>query len=81
MPENENFGTVEVSRDINWGKPLVYEAKPIRGLGIRMLHYGWYTRCLFFLPVCGGMLFSSSFRSSGSISLVKKLSKAEIKAP
>jgi hypothetical protein len=33
MPENENFGTVEVSRDINWGKVLVYEAKPIRGLG------------------------------------------------
>jgi hypothetical protein len=33
MPENENFGTVEVSKDINWGKPLVYEAKPIRGLG------------------------------------------------
>lgn len=33
MPENENFGTVEVSKDVNWGKPLVYEAKPIRGLG------------------------------------------------
>jgi hypothetical protein len=33
MPENESFGTVEVSRDMNWGKPLVYEAKPIRGLG------------------------------------------------
>lgn len=33
MPDNETFGTVEVSKDINWGKPLVYEAKPIRGLG------------------------------------------------
>ncbi len=33
MPENETFGTVEVSKDINWGKELVYEAKPIRGLG------------------------------------------------
>jgi hypothetical protein len=33
MPDNEAFGTVEVSRDMNWGKPLVYEAKPIRGLG------------------------------------------------
>jgi hypothetical protein len=33
MPDNETFGTVEVSKDMNWGKPLVYEAKPIRGLG------------------------------------------------
>jgi hypothetical protein len=33
MPDNEAFGTVEVSKDINWGKPLVYEMKPIRGLG------------------------------------------------
>lgn len=33
IPENETFGTVEVSKDINWGKVLVYEAKPIRGLG------------------------------------------------
>lgn len=33
MPDNETFGTVEASKDINWGKPLVYEMKPIRGLG------------------------------------------------
>jgi hypothetical protein len=33
MPDNETFGTVEESKDINWGKRLVYEAKPIRGLG------------------------------------------------
>lgn len=32
-PDNETFGTVSQSRDIDWGKPLVYEAKPIRGLG------------------------------------------------
>jgi hypothetical protein len=33
MPDNETYGTVEESKDINWGKLLVYEAKPIRGLG------------------------------------------------
>lgn len=33
MPDNETFGTVEESKDINWGKLLVYQAKPIRGLG------------------------------------------------
>jgi hypothetical protein len=32
-PDNETFGTVEESKDINWGKLLVYQAKPIRGLG------------------------------------------------
>ena len=32
-PDNETFGTVEESKNINWGKLLVYEAKPIRGLG------------------------------------------------
>jgi hypothetical protein len=33
MPDNETYGTIEESKDINWGKLLVYEAKPIRGLG------------------------------------------------
>lgn len=33
MPDNETFGTVEESKDINWGKLLVYQTKPIRGLG------------------------------------------------
>jgi hypothetical protein len=33
LPDNETYGTIEESRSINWGKLLVYEAKPIRGLG------------------------------------------------